>query len=48
MKRTGQIERFRLLKEFRYHPIKREHMLVGIVGRAEPAGYEEISRVPEL
>ena len=48
VKRTGQIERFRLLKEFRYHPITREHMLVGIVGSAEPAGYEEISSVPEI
>jgi Ser-tRNA(Ala) deacylase AlaX len=48
VKRTGQIERFRLLKELRYHPITREHMLVGIVGSAEPAGYEEISSVPEM
>jgi hypothetical protein len=48
VKRSGQIECFRLLKEFRYHPIFREHMLVGTVGTNEPAGYEEISRVPEL
>ncbi len=48
VKHSGQIENFRLLKEFRYHPLLREHMLVGIVGRHEPAGYEEISRVPEL
>ena len=48
VKRSGQIESFRLLKEFRYHPIFREHMLVGIVGTNEPAGYEEITRVPAL
>jgi len=48
VKRSGQIECFRLLKEFRYHPIFREHMLVGTVGSDEPAGYEEISRVPAL
>jgi GTPase SAR1 family protein len=48
VKHSGQIESFRLLKEFRYHPIFREHMLVGIVGTHETAGYEEISRVPEL
>ena len=48
VKRTGEIERFHLLKEFHYHPITREHMLVGIVGSAEPAGYEEISSVPEF
>ncbi len=45
---SGQIENFRLLKEFRYHPFQREYMLVGIVGSHEPAGYEEITRVPEL
>ena len=48
MKRSGQIEAFRLLKEFRYHPIFREYMLVGTVGTDEPAGYEDISRVPVL
>ena len=36
VKRSGQIERFRLLKEFRYHPIFREHMLVGTVGTTSP------------
>ena len=48
VKHSGQIERFRLMKEFRYHPITREHMFVGIVGTPEPAGCEEISSVPEL
>jgi hypothetical protein len=48
VKHSGQIENLKLLKEFRYHPIFREYMLVGTVGAHEPAGYEEISRVPEL
>lgn len=48
VKRSGQIENFRLLPEFHYHPILREYMLVGTVGKNEPAGYEEITRVPEL
>ena len=48
VKHSGEIEGFRLLKEFRYHPIFREYMLVGVVGTNEPAGYEEISRVPDL
>ena len=48
VKYSGEIEGFRLLKEFRYHPIFREYMLVAIVGTNEPAGYEEISRVPDL
>jgi hypothetical protein len=48
VKRSGQIECFRLLKEFRLHPIFREYMLVGTAGTDEPAGDEEISRVPAL
>jgi hypothetical protein len=48
VKHSGQIEDFRLLKEFRFHPLTREHMLVGIVGTHEPAGYEEITRVPAI
>ena len=48
VKHTGQIERFHLLKEFHYHPIAKEYMLVGIVGSPGSAGYEEISSMPEL
>ena len=48
MKHSGHIENFRLLKEFRSHPLTREYMLVGIVGAHEPAGYEEITRVPAI
>ena len=42
VKSSGQIENFRLAKEYRYHPIFREYMLVGLVGTQEPAGYEQI------
>lgn len=42
VKRTGEIENFRLSKELRYHPIFQEYMLVGRVGGEEPAGYEQI------
>jgi hypothetical protein len=48
VKHSGEIQDFQLLKEFRYHPLIREYMLVGIVGRHEPAGFEEITRVPGL
>ncbi|MDD4318381.1 MAG: hypothetical protein PHV75_07665 [Victivallaceae bacterium] len=33
VKFTGEIENFRLLNEFRYDPINREYLLVGIVGK---------------
>ena len=46
VKRSGEIEGFRLVKEFSYHPILKEYMLVGIVGPQESAGYEDISRTP--
>ena len=41
---TGQIENFRLVKRFQYHPILKQYMLIGIVGPREPAGYEEMTR----
>jgi len=40
---TGMIQNFRLMPEFRFDPISREHLLVGIVGRPEIAGFEEIA-----
>jgi hypothetical protein len=45
VKHTGQIENFRLVKHFDYHPILKQYMLIGIVGPQEPAGYEDITRV---
>jgi hypothetical protein len=48
VKSSGRIENFRLVKKFRYHPIFKEYMLIGIVGDEEPAGYERIAAsVPE-
>jgi GTPase SAR1 family protein len=43
VKHTGQIENFRLVKKFQYHPLLKQYMLIGIVGPREPAGYEEIT-----
>jgi hypothetical protein len=42
VKRSGEIENFRLAKDFRYHPIFQEYMLIGRVGFEESAGYEQI------
>jgi hypothetical protein len=44
VKNTGQIERFRLVKKFQYHPLLKQYMLIGIVGPRDPAGYEGITR----
>ncbi len=35
VKRTGQIERFRLLKEYKFDPMTRRYLMVGIVGDEE-------------
>ncbi len=43
VKHTGQIENFRLVKKFQYHPLLKQYMLIGIVGPREPAGYGEIT-----
>jgi GTPase SAR1 family protein len=42
VKSTGQIEQFRLVRELRYNPISHEYLLIGVVGRREPAGFEEL------
>ena len=44
MRRSGEIENFRLVKEFGYHFLLKEYMLIGIVGPHESAGYENISK----
>ncbi|MBI9104707.1 MAG: alanine-tRNA synthetase second additional domain-containing protein [Spirochaetales bacterium] len=43
VKSTGDIKNFRFLPEYRYDPISREYLLVGIVGQQEIAGFEEIA-----
>jgi tRNA A37 threonylcarbamoyladenosine biosynthesis protein TsaE len=40
--RTGQIENFRLLKEFRLNPLTNDFMLIGMVGQKTIAGFEDI------
>lgn len=42
VKRSGDIEHFRLLNEFRYDPIAKQYLLVGIVGREEIDGFNEL------
>ncbi len=42
VKSSGRIENFRLFPEYKYDTISRDYMLVGIVGREEIAGFEEI------
>ena len=44
VRRSGEIENFHLVKEFGYHFLLKEYMLIGIVGPHEPAGYENISK----
>ncbi len=40
--RSGEIENFRLLKEFRLNPLNGEFMLIGMVGQKTIAGFEDI------
>jgi len=44
---SGKIENFRLLHEYKYHPIFKEYLLVGMVGHREMTGLEEITDVVE-
>lgn len=44
---SGQIENFRLLHEYKYHPIFKEYLLVGMVGRKEAVSIEEITNVSD-
>ncbi|MDN5279088.1 MAG: hypothetical protein PWR01_3053 [Clostridiales bacterium] len=42
VKKSGEIENFRLHKEFVYDPIWKEYMLVGMVGKKYRAGIEDL------
>lgn len=39
---SGEIEDFRLLKEFKYNSLTKEYMLVGMVGKKTIVGFEDI------
>lgn len=41
VKSTGEIENFRLLKDFVYDKISNQYLIVGIVGREEIKGFDE-------
>ncbi len=45
---TGQIEAFRLLKEFKFNSLTNEYMLVGMVGYKEIVGFEDINEYMEI
>jgi len=47
VKRSGEIENFRLVRELAYHPISKEHMLIGIVDSQQAAGYEDLTKTIE-
>lgn len=47
VKSSGKIENFRLLKEYKYDPITQDYLLVGIVGRKEIVGFEDINELLE-
>ncbi len=42
VKSSAEIENFRLLDEFRYDPISKQYLLVGIAGYEEIEGFEEL------
>ena len=42
---TSDIENFRLLKDYLHDPITKEYLLVGIVGRKEIVGFEDMGEV---
>jgi len=47
VKSAGKIENFRLLKDYKFDPITKDCLLVGIVGRKEVAGFEDINELLE-
>jgi hypothetical protein len=48
VKRSGQIEQFRLLKEFKYDPLSKEYLLVGRVGERPGTGFEAMAGISGL
>jgi hypothetical protein len=41
-KSSGQIENFRLFREFKYDPLSKEYLLVGRVGKKQVIGFEDM------
>ncbi|OGS35712.1 MAG: lantibiotic ABC transporter [Elusimicrobia bacterium RIFOXYB2_FULL_49_7] len=48
VKSSGEIENFRLFKDFKYDPISKEYLLVGMVGRKEPVGMDDLIDMSEF
>ncbi|OGS27604.1 MAG: lantibiotic ABC transporter [Elusimicrobia bacterium RIFOXYB2_FULL_48_7] len=42
---SNKIENFRLVKDYKYDPISKEYLLIGIVGKKESAGFEDLSPI---
>ena len=45
VKSTAQIERFRLVKDFKYDPISKEYLLIGLVGKESVFGFKTLPPV---
>jgi hypothetical protein len=45
---SGKIENFRLIKDFKYDPISKEHLLIGLIGRKTIVGFEDMVDVSRL
>lgn len=47
VKRSSEIEGFHFKKDYLYDPINKQYLLVGVVGRKEDAGFEDIVLTPD-
>lgn len=47
VKRTSEIEGFHFKKEYLYDPIGKQYLLVGVVGKKQDAGFEDIVTIPD-
>jgi hypothetical protein len=48
VKSSGEIENFRLIKDFKYDPIAKEYLLIGLIGRKTIVGFEDMVDVSRL
>lgn len=45
--KSSEIEAFHFKREYLYDPINKQYLLVGVVGKKEAAGFEDIISIPE-
>jgi GTPase SAR1 family protein len=48
VKSSGMIENYRLLKDFKFDPITKEYYLVGLIGKKQVVGYENMIDISHL